>query len=65
MSTDNQRKYARPQDAARYFGINPVTLWRWSKASGFPEPKRIGTRLVLYDIEAVEAWLSHHREATQ
>jgi len=65
MSTDNQRRYARPQDAAKYFGVNPVTIWRWSKSSSFPAPKRVGSRLVLYDLPAIEHWLSTNKEAVQ
>ena len=39
-----------------FLQISRVTLWRWSKTPGFPEPIRFG-RSVRWDAEAVEAFL--------
>jgi predicted DNA-binding transcriptional regulator AlpA len=57
--------YARPAEAARYFSVNKSTLWRWSKREDFPKPSRIGRKITLFEIAAVERWLKAHGEAAQ
>ncbi len=50
------KRFYRQQAAAKYFSISVMTLWRWERLNGFPEPLRCG-RVVLYDASAIEAWL--------
>lgn len=47
---------ARPKQAAAHFQISIMTLWRWTKRPGFPQPLKMG-QIVLYDIAAIERWL--------
>lgn len=51
------RRFYRPQAVTEYFCISTMTLWRWSQEKSFPKPLRRG-RVVLYDILAIEEWLS-------
>lgn len=46
----------RPKSTAKHFSISLMTLHRWSKQEGFPQPLRRG-QVVLYDIAAIEEWL--------
>ena len=50
-------KYGRYKDVCAALSISRTTLWRWGQISGFPKPiKRANT--VLFDLEAIEAWLA-------
>ena len=53
---NNPKRFYRQRAAAKYFSISIMTLWRWERLNGFPEPLRCG-RVVLYDASAIEAWL--------
>lgn len=54
--------YARPAETARHFGVGKTTLWRWSKRSDFPQPTKIGPKITLFDIAAVNAWIKAQRK---
>ena len=47
----------RPKQTAEHFQISFMTLHRWRQETGFPQPMKRGG-IVLYDIRAIEAWLS-------
>ena len=48
---------SRPKQTAEHFQISIMTLHRWSKQSGFPQPLKRG-QIVLYDTAAIESWLN-------
>lgn len=52
----------RPKQTAEHFQISIMTLHRWSKQPGFPQPLKRG-QIVLYDITAIEQWLSGEARA--
>lgn len=46
-------------DVARALGVYPSTVLRWAQnLPGFPQPIRVSTRTVLYDLKAVRAFLA-------
>lgn len=47
----------RPPEAAEHFKVSHMTLLRWRKQDGFPQPLKRG-KVVLYDIAAIENWLA-------
>lgn len=47
----------RPKQTAEYFQVSNMTLHRWRQQPGFPQPLKRG-QIVLYDITAIEQWLS-------
>ena len=47
----------RPAQTAKHFNISLMTLHRWRKQDGFPQPLKRG-QIVLYDIAAIEQWLA-------
>lgn len=49
-------KYGRYKDLCAALGVSRTTLWRWSRKPDFPKPIKRGNT-VLFDIDAVEAWL--------
>ena len=51
------RALSRPAQTAKHFNISPMTLHRWRKQDGFPQPLKRG-QIVLYDIAAIEQWLA-------
>ena len=58
MEPQPQTRYERPKATAEYFRIGQSTLWRWAKEKpGFPQPRKIGERVTLFDITAIEVWL--------
>lgn len=50
----------RPKQTAEYFQISIMTLHRWSKQPGFPQPLKRG-QIVLHDTAAIESWLNGER----
>jgi len=52
-----QRPLSRAKQTIEHYGISQMTLWRWRKCPKFPQPLKRG-RIVLYDIAAIEQWLS-------
>lgn len=61
MSTsENQLKtvvYERPRQVAQRFGVSRSTLYRWAKLGIIPQPVRMGERVTLWDVEALEKCL--------
>lgn len=50
--------YKRPKETAEHFCIGLSTLWLWTKTRlDFPQPIKMGARVTLFDINAIEAWL--------
>jgi len=47
---------ARPAQTAKFFKISTMTLQRWRRQSGFPQPLRRGN-VILYDTTAITNWL--------
>lgn len=47
----------RPKQTAEHFNISVMTLHRWRKQDGFPQPLKRG-QIVLYDIAAITQWLA-------
>lgn len=39
------------------FKISRTLLWRLRQQEGFPAPIRVGQRRILFDTEAIRAWL--------
>lgn len=56
-STTPHRPLSRPNQVAEHYNISHMTLWRWRKCPNFPQPLKRG-RVVLYDVDAIEQWLS-------
>lgn len=48
---------SRPADTAKYFNISAMTLHRWRKQDGFPQPLKRG-QVVLYSVPAITEWLA-------
>lgn len=46
------------------FKISRTLLWRLRQQEGFPSPIRVGQRRILFDTEAIRAWLES-QSATQ
>lgn len=50
--------------AAHVFGFSPNTLFNYAKRDPeFPQPLRIGSRIALWDVEAIRAHFATQREA--
>lgn len=47
----------RPKQTAAHFQVSHMTLHRWGKQEGFPQPLKRG-QVVLYDVAAIAAWLA-------
>ncbi|KWT83710.1 MULTISPECIES: AlpA family phage regulatory protein [unclassified Variovorax] len=52
------RRLARAAKAAAHFDIAKSTLWHWAATRhDFPKPLRVGKRLTLFDLDAIEAYI--------
>lgn len=47
-----------PAEVCAEFGICKQTLIRWAKNPEFPQPLRLTSRIVRYDLEAIKRHLS-------
>lgn len=47
----------RPKQTAAHFQVSLMTLHRWRKQEGFPQPLKRGN-IVLYNLEAIDSWLA-------
>lgn len=56
-ATTSQDLLHRTTDTAKHFKISEMTLYRWRKTKGFPQPLKRG-QVVLYDIAAIKQWLA-------
>lgn len=52
------QKYLRAKQMEEEYGIDKVTIWRWTKnpAKKFPQPIRVSATISLYDAVAVRKW---------
>lgn len=57
MATTAQQTLTRPKKTAEHFQVSHMTLYRWSKQDGFPQPLR-RAQVVLYSVPAITAWLT-------
>lgn len=47
----------RPKLAAKAMGVSPSTLLRWEhERPDFPPPRRLSTRVTVYDRDRLLAW---------
>ena len=46
------------REIAEVIGINPATVWRWSKAGRLPPPVKIGERCTRWSVGAVRELLA-------
>jgi predicted DNA-binding transcriptional regulator AlpA len=54
-----QPRYLRTEQAASYLGVSPATLHKKRNTGGGPPYCRpAGTRIVLYDVHALDAWMA-------
>lgn len=56
-SNKQVRHYARAAQAAKHFQIGKSTLWLWVKTlPEFPQPIKVGKRVTLFDLNAIESY---------
>lgn len=51
-----KKLFFRTKKTIEFFEISRMTLHRWRKKEGFPQPLKNGG-VVLYDINAIVTWL--------
>ena len=52
-------RYLRAAGACEYLQIARSTLWHWCKVrADFPKPIKAGPRVTLFDVAAIEKFLS-------
>ncbi|MEX3962692.1 helix-turn-helix transcriptional regulator [Paraburkholderia sp. EG286B] len=57
--TESPAAALRPMPAARYIGVGKTTLWRFVKEDAdFPQPIHVTPKLVLFRVDALDAWLA-------
>lgn len=57
VTTRQATPLTRPIQTAELFNISVMTLHRWRKQDGFPQPLKRG-QVVLYSVPAITAWLA-------
>lgn len=54
-------QFAQANAVCLRFGFSRVHLWRLSRDDPkFPKPRRMGPRLTLYDVQAIEEYIRAH-----
>lgn len=59
--TDTLARKLRASEAAAYVGLAPSTLAKMRIRGDGPEFSKAGTKIVVYDITALEGWLAGGR----
>lgn len=57
MSDTVQAALLRVPDLCEMLGVSRKTLWAWRRAGTFPEPVRLGERLIAWRPEDITRWL--------
>jgi prophage regulatory protein len=52
----NPAQSLRTKEAARLLGIGVSTFFAWAKRPGFPPPRRLSARCVIYDQGELLRW---------
>jgi predicted DNA-binding transcriptional regulator AlpA len=63
MNTPNSKRHLRPPEAAEYIGFSQSKLAKLRVHGGGPVFIKAG-RLVLYDVEDLNAWLAERRRTS-
>lgn len=62
----SQPRYERAKEAAQFLKISQSTLWEWAKSrDDFPRPIKAGARVTLFDLTAIQSWLTSQMEVQQ
>ena len=63
MATELELKpILRQKDILALLGIGRATLSKWRNEGRFPEPKRLGPRLLGWRASDIEAWIDSQEE---
>jgi hypothetical protein len=57
MSTSQHRRWARTPEAAQYAGASASVFEKWRLQGGGPPYSKLGPKLVVYDLDILDAWL--------
>jgi predicted DNA-binding transcriptional regulator AlpA len=49
-------------EVAQIFGVSVRTVFRWSRASSFPSPKRLSRRSLRWDARDIESFLQSQNQ---
>ncbi|XTI73328.1 helix-turn-helix transcriptional regulator [Acidithiobacillus sp. AC3] len=62
--TTTGRRYARPDQVAKYLGVHVSTIYRWSQeCADFPKRRKIGPSASAYDLNEIDAWVDSLQES--
>lgn len=64
MQQSKGKRLADTRETAKYLRRSPCTLERWRCRGGGPPYFVQGPKLVVYDLEAVDAWLDANRRTS-
>ena len=55
----------RVPDLTEMLGVSRKTIWAWRRAGTFPEPIRLGDRLIAWRPEDIDDWLEAQTAAVE
>ena len=55
------RKLLKVNDLTELLGIGRATLSKWRKDGTFPDPVKLGTKMVAWREEDIDAWLESRK----
>ena len=54
-------KVIRVAPLAKEIGVCQSTIWRWVAEGRFPKPYKIGERVTVWDVAAIEEYFAQQR----
>lgn len=54
-------KIIRIKELAEMLSISKTTIWRMRRSDEFPQPLKIGSRMIAWDLAVIEDWLNSKR----
>lgn len=55
-----QNSYVRMNELLKLIPIAKSTIYQMSREGRFPKPLKLGTRVAIYDLAQVEAWVAEN-----
>jgi len=64
MKNEIRKMLIRINELEILLGVSKTTIWRWRQQPhiGFPNPICIGSRLVGWKIDDIEAWIDENKQ---
>ncbi|WP_346664763.1 helix-turn-helix domain-containing protein [uncultured Mailhella sp.] len=62
MTTSRSSQFVRASDLAAILGVSKSTIWRWRAEGKLPDPFRLSSRVTVWELKEVLAFVEQKRD---